>query len=198
MWDSATQCKTVQKKSSWHVEGGRTSYSWDTAGCVVGVKTITLYWHITDCNRYSAQDAKTDRKRIPALERKISSFSINCFLSSSVHHLQHVTLIINPQNASRLKFPAVYFLETFKEKSSILQHKSPAVLTWYWHVQIHSCSARTGKGKLYLSSVDFCIVDLETQAEVERTDFSNYTLCTTSGSEEQSGNLLVQGSPFSS
>lgn len=38
---------------------------------------------------------------------KISSFAINSFHSSSVHHSQHTTLIIHLENISRLKFPAV-------------------------------------------------------------------------------------------
>lgn len=38
---------------------------------------------------------------------KISSFAINSFHSSSVHHSQHTTLIIHLKNTSGLKFPAV-------------------------------------------------------------------------------------------
>lgn len=59
-----------------------------------------------------------------------------------------MTLIINLENTSRLKFPAVQSIETFKEESSsILQHKSPAAMTWYWHILSHLPSAKTGRGK---------------------------------------------------
>lgn len=54
-------------------EGGGPSYKQylqDTAQCFVVVETTDCYQHTVDCIRSTAQDAKTDRRRIPALGRK--------------------------------------------------------------------------------------------------------------------------------
>lgn len=136
-----------QKKKQTAGGKGESQAASNTAQCVALVDAtdpITGTWRIA-ADTLPKMQKQTGRGFQPWGE-KISSFAINSFHSSSAHHSQHMTLIINLENTSRLKFPAVQSIETFKEESSsILQHKSPAATTWYWH--IHSPSARTGRGK---------------------------------------------------
>lgn len=141
------QNSTKEKKaadSMW--EGGGPSCKQHGSMCCVGGCNRPHYRHIEDCSRYSAQDAKADRERIPALKRKNKQLCYKQFSLQLSPSLTHMTLIMNLENTSGLKFPAVQSIEVFKEESSsILRDRSPAAMTWYWHIHSHSPSAKTGR-----------------------------------------------------